>query len=170
MCPQEELFIATLWCLQLQVDKAGRDLQRSFCPTPLLKEGHSEQAAQGQMAFEYLQRWRLHNSLGNVCQHLVIFTAKSVLWYSDGTCVSVCAHCLFYTFFYLFLTSFISKCFNVQLYQQSKCDTMSMDTHCLAFSCFSTDCFHLLSFILWYTRKLTKERAFSIFFSAFRST
>lgn len=64
MCPQEELFIATLQCHQLQADEGGRDLQRPFCPTPLLKEGHLEQGAHGQMAFEYLQRWRLHNLLG----------------------------------------------------------------------------------------------------------
>ena len=46
--------------------EVGRDLWRSFGPTPLLKQGHVEGVAQDcvQMAFEYLQGWRLHNLSG----------------------------------------------------------------------------------------------------------
>ena len=46
--------------------EVGRDLWRSSGPTPLLKQGHPEQAAQDcvQMAFEYLQGWRLHSLPG----------------------------------------------------------------------------------------------------------
>ena len=42
--------------------EVGRDLWRSSGPTPLLKQGHLELAAQDhvQMASEYLQGWRLH--------------------------------------------------------------------------------------------------------------
>jgi len=41
--------------------EVGRDLRRSSGPTPLLKQGHLEQAAQAcvQAAFEYLQGDRL---------------------------------------------------------------------------------------------------------------
>jgi len=44
----------------------GRDLWGSSSPTPLLKQGHLEQAAQDlvQEGFEYLQRRRLHNLSG----------------------------------------------------------------------------------------------------------
>ena len=44
----------------------GRDLCGSSSPTPLLKEGHPEQAAQHrvQAGLEYLQRRRLHNLPG----------------------------------------------------------------------------------------------------------
>jgi len=44
----------------------GRDLCVSPSPTPLLKQGHPEQAAQDlvQAGLEYLQRRRLHNLLG----------------------------------------------------------------------------------------------------------
>ena len=44
----------------------GKDLWRSSSPTPLLKQGHLEQAAQDcvQAGFEYLQRRRLHNLPG----------------------------------------------------------------------------------------------------------
>jgi len=43
--------------------EVGSDLWRSSCPALLLKQGHLEQVAHDhvQMAFEYLQRWRLHN-------------------------------------------------------------------------------------------------------------
>ena len=46
--------------------EVGRDLWRSSGPTPVLKQGHLELVAQahGQMAFEYLQGWRLHNLPG----------------------------------------------------------------------------------------------------------
>jgi len=45
---------------------AGRDLCGSSSPTPLLKEGHLQQAAQDlvQAGPEYLQRRRLHNLPG----------------------------------------------------------------------------------------------------------
>ena len=46
--------------------EAGRDLWRSSGPTPLLKQGHLGQVASDhvQIAFEYLQGWRLHNLSG----------------------------------------------------------------------------------------------------------
>lgn len=46
--------------------EAERDFQRSYGPTPLLRQGHLELIAQGhaQMAFEYPQEWRLHNIPG----------------------------------------------------------------------------------------------------------
>ena len=44
----------------------GRDLGASSGPTPLLKQGHLQQAAQDlvQAGFEYLQRGRLHSPSG----------------------------------------------------------------------------------------------------------
>ena len=44
----------------------GRDLCGSSSPTPLLKQGHLQQAAQDlvQAGLEYLQRRRLHNLPG----------------------------------------------------------------------------------------------------------
>jgi len=44
----------------------GRDLCGSSSPTPLPKQGHLQQAAQGlvQAGLEYLQRRRLHNLPG----------------------------------------------------------------------------------------------------------
>jgi len=44
----------------------GRDLWRSSSPTPLLKQGHLEQAAKVlfQVGLEYLQRRRLNNPSG----------------------------------------------------------------------------------------------------------
>ena len=46
--------------------EVGRDVWRSSGLTPLLKQGHLEMVAQdhAQMAFEYLQGWRLHNLTG----------------------------------------------------------------------------------------------------------
>jgi len=46
--------------------EVGRDLCGSPSPTPLLKQGHPEQAAQDlvQAGLEYLQRRRLHNLPG----------------------------------------------------------------------------------------------------------
>ena len=46
--------------------EVGRDLQRLCHPTLLLKQGHLKKAAQDhvQIAFEYLQGWRLHNLSG----------------------------------------------------------------------------------------------------------
>lgn len=43
--------------------EVGKDLWPSSCPSPLLKQGQLEQAAQDyvQMTFEYLQECRLHN-------------------------------------------------------------------------------------------------------------
>jgi len=48
------------------VVEVGRDLQRSSGPTLLLKQGHLKPVAQDcvQVAFEYLQGWRLHNLSG----------------------------------------------------------------------------------------------------------
>jgi len=45
---------------------AGRDLYVSSSPTPLLKQGHLQQAAQDRMqvGLEYLQRRKLHNLPG----------------------------------------------------------------------------------------------------------
>jgi len=45
---------------------AGTDLWRSPYPNPQLKQGHLGAVAQDhvQVAFEYLQRWRLHNPSG----------------------------------------------------------------------------------------------------------
>jgi len=44
----------------------GRHIWRSSGPSTLLKQGHLEPVAQDhiQMAFEYLQGWKLHNPLG----------------------------------------------------------------------------------------------------------
>ena len=44
----------------------GRELCGSSSPTPLLKQGHLEQAAQDlvQAGFEYLQRRRIHKLSG----------------------------------------------------------------------------------------------------------
>jgi len=44
----------------------GRDLCGSSSPTPLLKQGHLQQAAQDpvQVGLEYLQRRRIHNFSG----------------------------------------------------------------------------------------------------------
>jgi len=46
--------------------RVGRDLCGSPSPTPLLKQGHPEQAAEDlvQAGLEYLQRGRLHNLPG----------------------------------------------------------------------------------------------------------
>jgi len=57
--------------------EVGRDLWRPSRPTPLLKQGHLELAAQDrvQMAFEYLQGGRLHSHLHG----------ESVSWCSDGS-------------------------------------------------------------------------------------
>ena len=46
--------------------RVGRDLCGSSSPTPLMKEGHLQQAAQElvQVGLEYLQRRRLHNLPG----------------------------------------------------------------------------------------------------------
>ena len=46
--------------------EVGRDLWRSSCLAPLLKQGHLELVAQDhvQMVFEYLQGGRLHNPSG----------------------------------------------------------------------------------------------------------
>ena len=43
--------------------EVGRDLWRSFCPTPLFKQGLLGLVAQEHTvrAFDYLQGWRLHN-------------------------------------------------------------------------------------------------------------
>jgi len=53
----------------------GRDLCGSSSPTPLMKQGHLQQAAEDlvQAALEYLQRRRLHNLPGQpvlVLRHL----------------------------------------------------------------------------------------------------
>jgi len=46
--------------------EVGRNLWRSSSPIPLLRQSHLEPVAPEnvQMAFEYLQRWRLHNLPG----------------------------------------------------------------------------------------------------------
>jgi len=46
--------------------EVGRDIWGLSCPTSLLKKGHLKPVAQDhvQMAFEYLQGWRLHNISG----------------------------------------------------------------------------------------------------------
>ena len=46
--------------------EAGRDLFRSPCPTPLLKQGHPERVPQdcARTAFEYLHGGRLHDLSG----------------------------------------------------------------------------------------------------------
>jgi len=43
-----------------------RDLGRAFCPSPLLKQGQLQPIAQDhlQVAFGYLQGWRLHHLSG----------------------------------------------------------------------------------------------------------
>jgi len=52
----------------------GRDLCGSPSPTPMLKQGHLEQAAQDhiQAGFEYLQRRRIHNLSEEVLTHVRI--------------------------------------------------------------------------------------------------
>jgi len=62
LCWTWTLVLAVLLCSQNhRMAEAGRDLWRSFCPTPLLKQGHLELVAQDnvRMAFEYLQGGRL---------------------------------------------------------------------------------------------------------------
>jgi len=46
--------------------QVGRQLYRQSCPTPVLKQGHLEPVVQDsvQLAFKYLQGWRLHNPSG----------------------------------------------------------------------------------------------------------
>jgi len=54
--------------------EAGRHLRSSFCPNPLLNQGHIEPAAQLsiQVAFEYLQDRDSTASLGNLCQPTLV--------------------------------------------------------------------------------------------------
>lgn len=57
--------------------EVDRDLWRSLVSTPLLRQGHLVQVAQNvQMAFEYLQWWRLHNLIAEGCA-LVLRMIKS---------------------------------------------------------------------------------------------
>jgi len=72
--------------------EVGRDLWRSSCPTPLLKQKHLQQIAQDdvQLAFEYLQGRKLHNLPGQpvpVLSHSHIQAKPPVSW------APVCAHC-----------------------------------------------------------------------------
>ena len=64
---------AALWVVRFVTESqnhrivgVGRDLCASSSPTPLLKQGHLQQAAQNlvQAGLEYLQRRRLHNLPG----------------------------------------------------------------------------------------------------------
>jgi len=59
----------------------GKDLCGSSGPTPLLKQGHLEQAAQDlvQAGFEYLQRSRLHNPSGQPITVLCHPESKEIL-------------------------------------------------------------------------------------------
>jgi len=56
----------------------GRDLCGSSSPTLLPKQGHLQQAAQdlAQAGFQYLQRRRLHTSLGSLFQCSVTLRVK----------------------------------------------------------------------------------------------
>ena len=71
----------------------GRDLCGSSSPTPLLKQGHPEQAAQDlvQAGLEYLQRRRLHNPPAQpVAVNPYLYTAFLLLSKSpDGHLVSI---------------------------------------------------------------------------------
>ena len=64
--------------------ETGGDLWRSSGPTPVLKQGHLEQVAQDciQMAFQYLQGWRLHNLSGQPVPVLGHSPSKKV--FPDG--------------------------------------------------------------------------------------
>lgn len=96
------------------------------------------------------------------CTSACTLTAKKVFWYSDGTRFSSCAHCLFNTSISLFQTSSISL--SVPIYS---CDSNQIASpwrstawHSAAFS---TDCFHLLSFISCCDCKFPRERPFFFF-------
>jgi len=71
----------------------GRDLCGSSSPTPLLKQGRLQQAAQDltQVGLEYLQSWTIHN-LGNLFQCSVTLRGKKFFltfrW--NFLCCSLC--------------------------------------------------------------------------------
>ena len=71
--------------------EVGRDLWRSLCPTPLLKQGHLDTVAQDhvQMGSEYLQGWRLHNISGQPIPVLCHLHSKKV-FRRHLLCFSVC--------------------------------------------------------------------------------
>lgn len=74
-----------------------RDVQRSSGPTPLLNQGHLEPDAQNhvQMAFKFLEEWRLHNlsgqsvpELGHPHSEILFHDVQNLL------CFSLCTYCL----------------------------------------------------------------------------
>lgn len=71
-----------------------RDLWGSSGPTPMLKQGHWEPFAQQcvQMAFEYLQRWRLQNASGQSALVLGTFRGKQCFLIFRGNllCFKMC--------------------------------------------------------------------------------
>jgi len=78
--------------------EVGRDLWKASCPTPLLKQGHLEPAAQDhvQKAFGYFQGGRLHSLPGQPVPVLghPHSIKKCFLKFRRTSRVSVCAHCL----------------------------------------------------------------------------
>lgn len=60
------------------MSEVGRGLWISSCPTPLVQQGHLQQAAQGhvQMAFKDLQEGHSTSSLGKLWQCLVTLTGE----------------------------------------------------------------------------------------------
>jgi len=64
---------------------AERDLCGSSSPTPLLKQGHLQQAAQDcvQVGLEYLQKKESTKSLGNLFQGCVTLRMKKFFLSSD---------------------------------------------------------------------------------------
>lgn len=67
-----------------------KNLWRSSDPNPSIQKGHPQPAAQDhvQMAFKYLQAWRLHHHPG---QPVHLHSKRSVSWCSEGTCsVTAC--------------------------------------------------------------------------------
>jgi len=72
----------------------GRELWRPSSPTPLLKQGHLQQAAQDpvQAGLEYLQRRRLQTSLGSLFQGSVTLRGKKffLMFRRNFLCFSLC--------------------------------------------------------------------------------
>lgn len=112
-----------------------------------------------------MARWLLNvskdgdstTSFGNLCQHLDTFSKKHFMIFRQNMFVPITSSRALFT-------SFIS---NVPMYScessQTTCPWTSTAWHSAGFP---TACFHLLSFMLQYIHKFTKECAFSVIFSA----
>jgi len=69
-------FSEVIFSQNYRIFEVGSDLWRSSCATYLLMQSHLEVVAKDhvQIAFEYLQGWRLHNKSGQptLNQHIII--------------------------------------------------------------------------------------------------